>query len=167
MKLRPILVILVAAALGATLVGCGSDADVAKPTNRADNNSTNNNSSNNNSGSSDSGDSGGDATPSIPDASDLAPLLGEDCAAVATAYAASLGMVFASPDEADKMRDQLAEIKDQVPADIAKDIATINEAFSAIAKEGIIAAGEKMDSQEFKDASDRLEKFFNEGCKEG
>ena len=156
MKLRSILVICVAAALGATLVGCGSDADVAKPTGQSANNSGNSN------GSSDSGDSGDNATDSIPDAGDLAPLLGEDCTAVATAYMASLGMAFASPEEAKQIQDELAKVKDKVPDDIARDIATVNEAFKSIAEDGFIAAGKKMDSDEFKDASSRLEKFFQE-----
>ncbi len=162
MKLRHVLVLLAVAALGVTLAGCGSDADVAKPTNRSSSDSGNSG----NGESSDSGDSG-DSSPSIPDAGDLAPLFGEDCSAVATAYMAALGMAFASPDEAKQIQDELAKVKDKVPADIARDIATVNEAFKAIAQDGFIAAGEKMDSPEFKDASERLERFFEDGCKEG
>lgn len=167
MKLRSILVILVAAALGATLVGCGGDADVAKPTGQSADNSNNSNNSDNSNNSGDSGDSGNSddsSSGSIPSASDLAPLVGEDCAAVATAYTAALGMAFASPEEAERMQDELAKIKDKVPEGIAEDIATVNKAFKAIATEGIIKAGQMMESQEFEDASSRLEKFFEDGC---
>lgn len=163
MKFRSTISLLLIAALGVVLVGCGSDADVATPTGESQNN-TDSSSKGSDSSSSDSSDSG--SSDSLPDINSLTPLIGEECSAAFAAYTAIAVTAFGSPSETEDATRQLEQLKDRVPANIAEDINILAEAFGSISKDGIMAAGEKMSTPEFERASNELDAYFSNGCKD-
>ena len=151
-----------------------SSGTIAKTTTTEDSSSSGSSSSD--SSSSDSSSSSGSSTDSgsssdssgstdTLDPNAVAGLLGDDCAKAYSTYISLAAAAFGSPEDAAKAQNELDQIKGKVPAKIQKDIQVLADGFSAIKTDGIVAAGQKMDSPEFKAASDDLTAYFTNGCK--
>ena len=146
-----------------------SSGTIAKSTTTQDSSSSDSSSSDSSSSSGSSTDSGSSSDSSgstdTLDPNAVAGLLGDDCAKAYSTYISLAAAAFGSPEDAAKAQNELDQIKGKVPAKIQKDIQVLADGFSAIKTDGIVAAGQKMDSPEFKAASDDLTAYFTNGCK--
>ena len=146
-----------------------SSGTIAKSTTTQDSSSSGSSSSDSSSSSGSSTDSGSSSDSSgstdTLDPNAVAGLLGDDCAKAYSTYISLAAAAFGSPEDAAKAQNELDQIKGKVPAKIQKDIQVLADGFSAIKTDGIVAAGQKMDSPEFKAASDDLTAYFTNGCK--
>lgn len=91
-------------------------------------------------------------------------LFGEECSKAYQAFIALSASAFGSEADAKAARSQLEDLKADLPDDLARDIDLLADAYAAIATEGMIAAGEKMNTPEFERASTNIAKFFESGC---
>lgn len=91
-------------------------------------------------------------------------MLGEECAKAYQAFLALAAAGFGSEAEAKAAVRRLEDLKKDLPKDLAADIDVMAKAYATIAKEGLIAAGEMMDTPEFERASENVTKYFDRGC---
>lgn len=95
----------------------------------------------------------------------LEGMFGEDCAKAYQAFLALSASAFGSESDAKSARTRLEDLKKELPKDLARDIDVLSEAYAAIATEGLMAAGEKMDTPAFERASTNIAAYFESGCK--
>lgn len=162
MPVRKFLSALVALALVGALAGCAKKSDTATSVES----STTTTSESKASTTTTSSSSGSSSNGTIPDLGNLGNL--SECLKVAGTYASLfLGLLSPNASDSDKaqVQQQLDEIKAQVPADVQKDLQTIEDglkssnSFSDIAK--------FLDSDKFKSADANVQKYLDQQCGSG
>jgi len=87
-----------------------------------------------------------------------------DCLAMAAAYGALFTDAFLPG--ATGLEDSVNAFKDRLPSDLHDEIDTIAVAFATIDEQGILSAGDALDTDEFNDANDALSQYLEVECGE-
>ncbi len=158
MKRRVTLGCVISAAL---LIGAGCGSDDASLSENTDN---------------PSGGSQGSETSNVPSAPDpngvddaadvVDAALGEDCGQWLAIWSGMVGSAFSGELTAEQQAD-FDKLKDDVPPEIADDIAVYEKFFDTIASEGFLAAAEMAASPELEEAGDNITAYLQENCDTG
>jgi hypothetical protein len=85
-----------------------------------------------------------------------------DCLAIAAAY----GVLFTDAflPGASGLEDSVNDFKDRLPSELHDDVDTIAAAFATIDDQGILAAGDALDTDEFNNANDAITQYLEVEC---
>jgi hypothetical protein len=85
-----------------------------------------------------------------------------DCLSMAAAYASLYTDAFLPG--ASGLEDSVKAFKDRLPSDLHDEIDTIAAAFGTIDEEGILSAGDALDTDQFNDANDAVTEYLQVEC---
>ena len=181
MKTRSLLAVLISCALALFAAGCGDDneeaareaaaeaaaedaaKDDSKDAAKDDSTADDGNVSSDEDSSSDV-----DVDSTIPSLDDLdLEGLGEqfgDCMSVSMAYAGLAMSAMGGEEGAKAAQEAAAAMKGELPKELHDDLAVVAEAFGTVAKEGIMAGSEALDSPEFEKADKNITDYLDEAC---
>ena len=114
--------------------------------------------------------SGGDSGTTdtlVPDLGDVSipDFAGNDkCIGLSVAFGAMAAAAFGTEEDVAKITEQLDGVKTDLPAELQADVDTLAAAFNVVAKDGIIAGGQALDSPEVAAAQKRISDYLETEC---